>query len=117
MKKPLRFYRDCVNWPRDDVNSDGGLCDMVNAATSVTRRTFLKHVHRDDMRYLEKALGYGTAQSGELTMTRDYHVSYHRSKLHGQWVYYFKHSGIEHVFIESAKALPYVPIYLARGIA
>lgn len=90
----LRYYTNCMNWPRADVHAPGGLCDMIAEETGVTRRTFLHHVNRDDLKAIEEALGYDRG----FRMSGDWHVSYHRSKLHGVTVYYFKHSAIEYVF-------------------
>ena len=86
-----RFYNNCVNWPRQDVPA---LLDMVDSSIDITRATFLKHVDRDELQKLESALGY----DHYLSMAQDWHVSYHRSRLHGRRVYYFKWSGIEYVF-------------------
>lgn len=90
------YYRNCVGWPSNDVHSKGGLRDMIDQAIDITRRTFLQHVDRDQLRDIEGQLGYGSW----LHMASDYHVSYHRSKLHGQTVYFFKHSAIEYVFVD-----------------
>ena len=37
-------------------------------------------------------------------MAADWAVSYHRSKLHGRRVYYFRHSAIEFVFTQAPEA-------------
>lgn len=96
----MSFYCNCVGWPREDVHARGGLCDMIHGARDITRDTFLRHVDRDSRIEVERQLGYAPhdPESG-LTMRRDWHVSYHRSKLHGQTVYFFKHSAIEYVFV------------------
>ena len=94
--KRLPFYCDCVGWPREDVPA---LCEMIETARSITRRTFLQHVNREHQADLEARLGYAPHDRDSfLTMCRDYHVSYHRSTLHGETVYYFTHSAIEYVF-------------------
>ena len=93
-----QYYNNCVNWSKDDVYSDGGLNDMIDQAIDISRKTFLKHVDRDDLRDREFSLGYETHPSKGLTMAGDYSVSYHRSKLHGKRVYYFRQSCIEFVF-------------------
>ena len=99
----MNFYTNCVNWPRDDVHAEGGLCDMIDAAQDIGRRTFCRHVDRAQREDLERQLGYEiNGRRGLLTMTRDYHVSYHRSNLHGRRVYFFKHSAIEYVFTSEA---------------
>jgi len=95
-----RYYNNCTNWKRSDVNSTGGLQDMIDMAIDITRETFLKHVDKDDVKKLENDLGYvqSSRNYNGLTMANDYHVTYHRSKLHGKRVYYFNHSSIEYVF-------------------
>lgn len=98
----LQFYNNCVNWHDDDVDADGGLCDMIDNATDITRETFLKHVDLAALAKLEGELSYARQPSQGLTMAKDWHVTYHRSKLHGQTVYYFRHSAIEYVFGRAA---------------
>jgi hypothetical protein len=95
-----QYYTNCVNWPRADVFREGGLSDMIDNAIDISRRTFLKHVDRGRLEALEMMLGYENHPRRGLTMAGDYHVSYHRSKLHGKRVYYFRHSAIEYVFTE-----------------
>ena len=87
-----RYLSDCVGWPRGKVDH---LNEMIDDAMDVTRRTFLKHVDRDELAALEAYLGY----TRDFHMASDWHVSYHRSKLCGFTVYYFRQSAIEYVFI------------------
>jgi hypothetical protein len=94
----LHYTNNCVNWPKHDVEADGGLCDMVDKAVEVTRKTFLQHVNRVDLRNLERSLGYVDHPTQGMTMAGDYHVSYSRSKLHGETVYFMPHSAVEYVF-------------------
>jgi hypothetical protein len=92
------YYNNCVNWDRDDVDAEGGLCEMVDNAIDITRSTFLKHVDRDSLQEVERNLGY---PMGRLRMSGDFAVQYYRSKLHDTTVYFFKHSAIEYVFLPS----------------
>lgn len=95
----LKYYTNCVNWPQNDVHAEVGLCDMISEERNVSRRTFLQHVDRDDERDIERQFGYAPHdRSAVLRMSKDYHVSYHRSRLHGKRVYFIKHSAIEYVF-------------------
>lgn len=96
----FQFYSSCVNWPRMDV--DAGLIPMIEESRDITRSTFLRHVDRDELAELERSLGYENHPRQGLTMAADYCVSYHKSKLHGETVYFFKHSAIEYVFKEAA---------------
>ena len=91
------FYGDCVGWPRNKVND---LIEMIDSAIGIARKTFLKHASKPSIRALEKALGYSAHPKQGLTMAGDYHVSSHRSKVFGKRSYFFKWSGIEHVFTE-----------------
>jgi hypothetical protein len=97
----MRFYHACVDWPEHDVDTDDGLIAMIDQAREITRRTFLRHIDPVDLANLSSDLGYDHAADwrlGGLTMANDWHISYHRSKLHGKRVYYFRHSAIEYVF-------------------
>lgn len=91
----FRYFNNCVNWNRDDVHKEGGLCDMVDSGRDITRRTFIKNVGLPEVREFEKSMGY---PFGGLTMAADYAVAYYRGKLHGERVYWVKHSAIEYVF-------------------
>jgi hypothetical protein len=67
------YFTNCVNWPPDDVHVKGGLCDMIDEARTVTRRTFCRHVDRADREKLERAVGYEVpARRGYLSMGRDF---------------------------------------------
>lgn len=88
-----------TGWPSDDVHAPGGLCDMIAETVDITRGAFLRHVDRQSREEVERELGYAPDCSNAcLTMAKDYHVSYHRSTLHGRKVWFFKHSAIEYVF-------------------
>lgn len=90
----MRFVTNCVNSTSRDITP------MVDAEKDITRRTFLQHVDRENLRDVEKSLGYDEHPSQGLTMAGDYHVSYHRSVFRGQPCYFFRWSSIEYVFIE-----------------
>ena len=92
-----RFYSTCVAWPRRKMPD---LIDMLNRSQDITRKTFIKHVSHDDMCLLAVLLGYSRHHKQGLTLKQDWHVSYHRSMLNGNRVYYFKRSGIEYVFTQ-----------------
>lgn len=97
--RPYYFYFDCVSWPSNDVHCEGGLVDLIDEAITITRKTFMSHVDRDDLRLVESQLGYESHPSKGPTMAGDWAVSYHRSKWHGKRVYFFKYSAIEYVFV------------------
>ena len=83
------------------VNSDGpSITAMVDDARDITRRTFLKHVDRAELRDVETQLSYVQHPSHGLTMAGDFHVSYHRSKYHGAPCVFFTYSAIEYVFAD-----------------
>ena len=88
------FYANCVGWP-EDAFIKGGLADMIDNSLTISRRTFMGHVNREDLATLELQLGYCRAW---LLMSSDWHVEYFRSTLHGKRVYGFSHSAIEYVF-------------------
>jgi len=96
-----KFYSNCVSWPSGDVFNEGGLSDMIDNAIDITRKTFMKYVYMSELKDIEMSLGYDNHYKQGLTMAGDYHVGYHRSKLHGKRVYYFRHSAIEYVFVNN----------------
>ena len=57
MKIPYRYYNNCVSWPQRDVDSEGGLSDMVDGAIEISRRTFRKHAQLLDLVRCEEQLG------------------------------------------------------------
>ena len=95
-----RYYNNCVNWDLTMVHCKGGLRDMIAEARDIERSTFLKHVDKADISGLERLLGYEDHYRKGLIMAKDWHVSYHSSRLFGSRVYYFSHSAIEYVFIK-----------------
>lgn len=98
MNKLYKYFRNCVEWPRNDVYREGGLVDMIDEAITISRRTFLRHVSRIELENIEWNLGYVTGRTRGMKMADDYCVSYHRSKLHGKRVYFFTQSATEYVF-------------------
>ncbi len=96
----MKYLNNCVNWPRHDV---GSLTDMVDSALQISRKTFLEHVDKNDLKNIERNLGYADHHKQGLTMSGDCYVAYYRSKLHGKRVYFFTQSAIEYVFHERTR--------------
>ena len=96
----LTYLNCCVSWPARDVEADGGLAEMIDRGVEITRRTFLKHVCKQELGDLEEGLGYQAHPAMGMTMASDYHVTYWRSRLHGRRVYYIVHSAVEYVFAD-----------------
>jgi hypothetical protein len=93
------YHNNCVSWD-EDTHKEGGLCQMIDNSIEITRRTFMKHVNRISLQIIEDSLGYDRHPKQGMTMASDWHVSYHRSKLYGETVYYFRHSAIEYIFTQ-----------------
>jgi len=91
-----RYHGNCVGNPPENVPI---LIKMCDDATDITRRTFLRHVDREDLQEVETALGYVDHPSKGLTMAGDYHVTYHRSRWDGCRCYFFCWSAIEYFFV------------------
>ena len=82
------YQFNCVGSDADTVNA------IIDRNREITRRTFTRHVDLEDLKLVERSLGYDK----DFRMTQDWHVSYHKSRLDGKPVYYFRHSAIEFVF-------------------
>lgn len=87
------FITSCI-----EAESGEAINAMKDAATEITRRTFLRYVDRDDHVTTERTLGYADHAARGLTMARDWHVSYHRGVFRGRPCVYFRWSGIEHIY-------------------
>ena len=90
------FYNNCVGWDRSDVYCYGGLIHLIDNMKDITRETFMSNVNSEDRKLIEKELGY----SKDFKISKDWHVTYHSSRHHGERVYIMRHSAIEYVFKE-----------------
>jgi hypothetical protein len=95
----FRFVTRCVEAQSHD------LAEMERRARPIARRTFLKHVNREQLREWERRLGYADHASMGLTMAGDYHVTYYKSRFNGRRCVGFDWSRIDHIFGEPT-ALP-----------
>lgn len=97
--RKFTFLTDCVGTTALLGDAAG---DAINAMTAtakgITRRTFLKHVDRAQLRELEHNLGYFRHPKQGLTMAADWHPGYYKGVFDGKPCYYFDHSRIEHIF-------------------
>ena len=98
--KRMNYFNNCVGWDSKDVFAPMGLSEMIDNSIDISRKTFLRHVNNEEIKEMAENMGYAAHYKNGLTMANDYAVSYHRSKLHGKRVYYFRHSAIEYVFCE-----------------
>ena len=96
MNHDFTYLHDCVSCPREDVDA---LIECIDNAIDITRRTFLRHVSKDRLDDHADSMGYETHPSRGLTMAADWHITYHRSRFKGKLCYFFKWSGIEHLYI------------------
>ena len=96
-----KFFHSCVAWPAPYV---GHLLDMIAhpKEREISRRTFLKHVEHEDLHMMKHTLGY-YPETWARSMRADWRVTYHRSILRGERVYFFTHSRIEYVFTKDGE--------------
>ena len=96
---PAKLAFNCVEIPDGDAEA---LIDMIDGERDITRKTFLRHVDREQMADLEESLGYASHPSAGLTMAADWHVTYHKGTYKGRRAYWLCWSHIEFVFIKEA---------------
>jgi hypothetical protein len=88
----MRYRYSCVS-PRS-INE---LDYIVDNSRTITHDTFRKNVGKDNYWEIASALGYDGA--GGLSLSSDWSVSFHKSRLpDGRPVYYVAHSAIEYIF-------------------
>lgn len=87
----MRWKTDCTR--TKDIRA---LDDMIDNARQITYKTFMKHVDRNDIIKLFPQYDWTTGRG--LTLKRDYHVSYYKSKFKNQPCVFINHSSIEYIF-------------------
>lgn len=95
MGKAFSFETSCVNADGDDITA------MCEAAREVSYQTLVRRVGRPKVAGIFADYDW-RRRPRELTLRRDWHVSYHRSRYRGRACYYVRHSAIEYVFVEGA---------------
>ena len=95
----FKYATNCVNSTGKSVN------DMKDhhLERSITRRTFLQKVEKEDLKQLEADLGYESHPRQGLTAAGDWHISYHKSFYKGEPCVYMVHSAIEYIFTETGR--------------
>jgi hypothetical protein len=88
---PGSFVGSCVQLDGDDIT------DMVDQAVDIKAETFRKNIGSEAYQWLESELGYSDLPN--ISLAKDYHVSFHRSKYQGEKCYYCRWSAIEYVFV------------------
>lgn len=89
----LSLITTCVQCHGSDVDE---LLSMIDSSKEVSYQTFARHV---DIGAIAPSLGYAY-RSGEkgLRLSKDWAVSFYKSKWKGIRCYYMKWSAIEYVF-------------------
>jgi hypothetical protein len=82
--KGVQFYYDCTGWPEEYADA---LRYIRDEGVDIERSEFLKAVNLDS---------YSSKNADELLPEDDWHIRYKEVEKFG--VYFFIHSGIEHVF-------------------
>jgi len=87
-----QFHTSCIN-------ADGAVINKMKAeAKEITRRTFLNHVNRASLRYVEECCNYSAHHTQGLTMAGDKYIAYYKSRYEGIPCSYLVYSGIEYIF-------------------
>lgn len=86
------FETTCVASTAELINA------MTEKAKQVTYRTMLKHC--PDLLEFAEGLGYGR-RSPDLTLKKDWGVSFWKSTYDGRPCYYFCWSMIEHIWVKA----------------
>jgi hypothetical protein len=90
-----RYLGRCVEWPLSDV---AALVDMIDRAEKVGLVTLRKRIGPSLLGMFAASQGYVRKVADGLVLAGDPYVTYHRSVLHGETVYFVRHSAIEYIF-------------------
>lgn len=88
--KHFRYYTNCISCGDSDA-----INEMKDGAKQVTLSTIRRHC--SDFNELVSILGYNK----KFPISKDYHVSFWKSKYKDKCCYYLEWSRIEYIFIES----------------
>lgn len=91
MQKATEFIGTCVGLPAHLLDA------FDEISSSITNRTFRKHLGHELYSDLEKGLGYGRNKG--LYLSKDWHVSYTKGKWQGKTAICLFWSGIHHIWI------------------
>ena len=47
LKPKFKYYNNCVNWPKNDIDH---LCGMIEDSIEITRKAFTKNVDKYDLK-------------------------------------------------------------------
>lgn len=93
MSARFTYETCCVNCP--DLEA---LSEAIDNAREVSYATLRKHIA--DLSEWAEGMGYALNKRYGLTLARDYHVRFQRSRYQGRRCYMIVHSAIEHIFTE-----------------
>jgi hypothetical protein len=92
----LQYVTCCVDCGMANLPA---LNEMIERETQVSYRTLMRRVGREVLASVPQFDGYDwRLRPRDLTMKRDFHVSYHRSVWQGRRCYYVRWSAIEFIF-------------------
>lgn len=94
----LAYFNNCVNWDLDKVETEDGLCEMIDTGEDITLEDFASQVDVEDWETLQEELGYVQSSNEGMTIAQDYHVRFQKGTLAGIDVVWMIHSAIEYVF-------------------
>ena len=94
--KRLLFEITCVHSTNELIT------DMVHVSERISYRVFRKHVGGDHLDMWALVMGYTSStfprEGSNLLLSKDWHVSYHKSVYDGRPCVYLCHSAIEHIW-------------------
>jgi hypothetical protein len=93
-EKRFKYFRRCDDFDHTDVYE---LNKMVEGAKDSTYDTMQRHCA--GLRNWALEQGYDPFKGG-LTLRKDWHVSYHRSRIFGRRCYFLRWSSFEVIWIE-----------------
>lgn len=86
----MEYITCCINSTADAIR------DLIEHERAITYRTALKRIGRTNLARVFP--DYDWRGQGGLTMKRDWHVGYYKSRYLGRPCYFVRHSAIEYIF-------------------
>lgn len=93
-RQKYQFWKTCVNFDDYEVPE---LMDMIDQSVEISYNTLMKNVGAREVASVFPDYSWGSSKG--LTLKRDYHVRYYKSKYDGAPVYFIVHSATEFIFV------------------
>jgi hypothetical protein len=90
MRQTFKYFNNCVNWNSSELES---LENLIDDEIEIEYAELTENVSQEELDSV-----FTMYEGCPLTLEKDWHVRYFKTKLNGELCYMVRHSAIEYVF-------------------